>query len=36
VCPDVTKMRAELGYDFDVTLDEGLARTAAWFREVYG
>ena len=36
VCPDVTKMRRELGYDFDVSLDEGLARTAMWFREVYG
>ena len=36
VCPDVSKMRTELEYDFEVALDDGLRRTAAWFREAYG
>jgi UDP-glucose 4-epimerase len=31
-CPDITKMR-QLGYEPAVTLDEGLERTVAWYRE---
>jgi nucleoside-diphosphate-sugar epimerase len=31
-CPDITKLRA-LGYEPQVTLAEGLARTVPWYRE---
>lgn len=31
-CPDISKLRA-LGYQPRVSLDEGLARTAAWYRD---
>ena len=34
-CPDITKIRA-LGYEPEVTLDDGLARTVAWYREHAG
>ena len=30
---DIGKIRAELGYEPQVTFDEGLARTVAWYRE---
>jgi UDP-glucuronate 4-epimerase len=33
-CADVTKARAMLGYDPRVSIEEGLARFAAWLREV--
>lgn len=31
--PDITKARRVLGWEPKVTLDEGLARTVAWFRD---
>jgi nucleoside-diphosphate-sugar epimerase len=31
-CPDITTMRG-LGYSPAVSLDEGLVRTVAWYRE---
>lgn len=36
VCPDLTKIRSRLGYSPHVPLEAGLARTADWFRNVYG
>jgi dTDP-glucose 4,6-dehydratase len=35
-CPDVSRARELLGWEPEVTLDEGLARTVAWFRERLG
>jgi dTDP-glucose 4,6-dehydratase len=32
-CPDITLARSELGWAPEVSLDEGLDRTVAWFRE---
>lgn len=32
-CPDITKARGLLGWEPRIQLDEGLARTIAWFRE---
>jgi dTDP-glucose 4,6-dehydratase len=32
-CPDITLARSELGWAPKVSLDEGLDRTVAWFRE---
>jgi dTDP-glucose 4,6-dehydratase/UDP-glucuronate decarboxylase len=32
-CPDITRIRTELGWEPRVGLDEGIARTVAWFRE---
>lgn len=34
-CPDITKMRS-LGYRPEVSLDDGLERTVAWYREHCG
>jgi nucleoside-diphosphate-sugar epimerase len=31
-CPDISKMRA-LGWTLDVSIDDGLERTVAWYRE---
>jgi dTDP-glucose 4,6-dehydratase len=31
-CPDLTKARGRLGYEPEVSLRDGLARTIAWFR----
>jgi len=31
-CPDISRARAALGWDPRIGLDEGLARTIAWFR----
>jgi nucleoside-diphosphate-sugar epimerase len=33
-CPDITRIRTEIGWEPRVGLDEGLARTVAWFRSV--
>jgi len=33
-CPDLTKIRRELGYESRVDLKTGLGRTLEWFREV--
>ncbi|HUS14224.1 MAG TPA: UDP-glucuronic acid decarboxylase family protein [Chloroflexia bacterium] len=33
-CPDITRIRTEIGWEPRVGLDEGLARTIAWFRTV--
>ncbi len=33
-CPDITRIRSEIGWQPRVPLDEGLARTIAWFRSV--
>ena len=33
-CPDITRARSILGWCPRVSLEEGLARTVAWFREV--
>ncbi len=33
-CPDLTKIRALLGYDPDINLKTGLVRTIAWYRDV--
>jgi nucleoside-diphosphate-sugar epimerase len=30
--PNVTKAREQLGFEAQVDLDEGLARTIAWYR----
>jgi len=35
-CPDITKARAVLGWEPRIGLDEGMARTIAWFRERLG
>lgn len=32
-CPDLTKIRRDLGYEPRVALSEGLLRTLAWFRD---
>lgn len=32
-CPDIRKAREELGYDPQVTLDDGLERTLVWYAE---
>lgn len=32
-CPDLTRARDRLGWQPEITLDEGLARTAQWFRD---
>jgi nucleoside-diphosphate-sugar epimerase len=32
-CPDLTKSRADLGYDPSIGLDEGLRRTLEWYAE---
>lgn len=34
-CPDITKIRTELGYKPKVSLDVGLKRTVKWFRDFY-
>ena len=34
--PDVSRARAELGWEPRVSLDDGLARTIAWAREAWG
>ncbi len=34
-CPDLTKVRTELGYEPRVELKEGLKRTIAWFKAEY-
>jgi UDP-glucuronate decarboxylase len=34
-CPDLTKARTLLNYQPKVSLEAGLARTLAWYREVY-
>jgi nucleoside-diphosphate-sugar epimerase len=34
--PDIAKARAQLGWEPKVGLEEGLARTIAWFRERLG
>ena len=33
-CPDITRVRTRLGWEPRVTLEEGLPRTIAWFRQV--
>ena len=33
-CPDITRIRTEIGWEPRISLDEGLARTIAWFRTV--
>ena len=33
-CPDLTRIRTEIGWEPQVSLDEGLRRTVAWFRTV--
>jgi nucleoside-diphosphate-sugar epimerase len=33
-CPDITRIRTELGWEPRVSLEEGLRRTLAWFRTV--
>jgi UDP-glucose 4-epimerase len=33
---DITRTRRDLGYDPDVTFDEGLATTLRWYRELHG
>jgi UDP-glucuronate decarboxylase len=33
-CPDITKARAVLGWQPTVDLDQGLARTVAYFRQM--
>lgn len=35
-CPDLTKIKKELDYRAVIDLEEGLARTIAWFRSRYG
>ena len=32
-CPDITCARTRLGWEPTVNLDEGLAKTLAWFRQ---
>jgi dTDP-glucose 4,6-dehydratase/UDP-glucuronate decarboxylase len=32
-CPDITKARTTLGYEPEVTLEEGLRRSLLWYRE---
>ena len=34
--PDITKARAELGYDPNVPLTEGIKRTLEWYRYLRG
>lgn len=36
VCPDLTKIRSTLGFRPRVGLEEGIERTARWFKAVYG
>ncbi len=33
-CPDITRIRTEIGWEPRIGLDEGLARTLSWFRSV--
>ncbi|MDQ2806632.1 MAG: GDP-mannose 4,6-dehydratase [Chloroflexota bacterium] len=33
-CPDITRIRSEIGWEPRIGLDEGLGRTLAWFRSV--
>jgi nucleoside-diphosphate-sugar epimerase len=33
-CPDITRIRTEIGWEPRVPLEEGLRRTVAWFRTV--
>jgi len=33
-CPNITRIRTEIGWEPKVPLEEGLPRTIAWFREV--
>lgn len=35
-CPDLTKIRADTGYEPRVDLDEGIRRTHAWFLDNFG
>jgi nucleoside-diphosphate-sugar epimerase len=35
-CPDITKARAELGWEPAIPLEEGLRRTIPYFRELVG
>jgi UDP-glucuronate decarboxylase len=35
-CPDLTKIKAELGYAPKVNLSDGIARTMTWFRDTFG
>jgi nucleoside-diphosphate-sugar epimerase len=35
-CPDITRARAELGWQPTISLDEGMAATIAWFRTRLG
>jgi len=32
-CPNITKARSELGYEPQVSLDEGLRRSLVWYQE---
>ena len=34
-CPQIAKAKEELGYDPQITLDEGLTNTLLWYRENY-
>lgn len=35
-CPDITRARQLLGWSPQISLDEGLARTVGWFRQLLG
>jgi UDP-glucuronate 4-epimerase len=35
-CADLTRVRAAVGYEPKVSLEEGLARFVAWFRHYHG
>ena len=32
-CPDISKARTEIGYDPEISLDEGLTRSLLWYRD---
>jgi UDP-glucuronate decarboxylase len=35
-CPDITKIRRELGYSPEIDLRAGLAKTIAWYQDMLG